>query len=606
MLDFFKIRERNTKNGIEIYPDFIVGFHKDFMIRGHDFYAIYDVENGLWSTSEADVQRLVDAELYSYYERRIESFDGVPTVQYMSSYSSKAWSNYKKFIKDSFDYYVPLDGKLIFANQKHDKSDYASKTLPYSLEEGDYAAWDEIVGTLYSNGERKKIEWAIGSIVAGESTKIDKFLVLYGSPGSGKGTILDIIARLFEGYYAIFEARSLGSKTSEFGTAAFKTNPLVAIEYDSDLSRIENNTKLNSITSHETIPIRELYKAAYNLKINAFIFLATNEPVQITNAKSGIIRRLIDVNPSGNRIPPKRYIHLVEQVGFQLGAIAWHCREVYRNLGRHYYDAYRPVDMMERTDVFFNFVEESYFTFKEEDGVSLKRAWAMFKEYVEESALSYTIPKYKFKQELKEYFSEFLADTHIDGSHVKNYYRGFYSWKIDGSTDKRIADSEAEDVDDSDIPSWLKLTEDAARICVFDEVMKNQPAQYATSDGIPFTKWDKAKGKLYLLDTHKLHYVRVPINHIVIDFDLKDPQTHEKSRELNLKAASQWPPTYAEYSKSGEGLHLHYTYDGDVEKLRPVFSEDIEIKVFKGNSSLRRRLSACNDIPITTRNSGLP
>ena len=607
-MDFFKIRERNTKNGIEIYPDFIIGKHKDFMIRGHDFYAIYDSESGLWSTNEEDVQRIVDAELYSYYQKRIDSFDGVPSVQYMSSYTSRAWSNYRKYIRDSFDYYVPLDGKLIFSNQKHEKTDYASKILPYALEAGDYYAWDELVGTLYSEEERKKIEWAIGSIVAGESTKIDKFVVLYGSPGSGKGTILDVISKLFEGYYTIFEARALGSRTSEFGTAAFKTNPLVAIEYDSDLSRIENNTKLNSITSHETIPIRELYKAAYNVKINAFIFLATNEPVQITNAKSGIIRRLIDVNPSGDRIAPKRYLKLVEAINFQLGAIAQHCKDVYLELGRHYYDAYRPIDMMERTDVFFNFVEESYFIFKEEDGVTLKRAWAMFKDYVEESALSYTIPKYKFKQELKEYFKEFVPDTVIDGKRYKNYYRGFFSWKIDGSVDKKIADSAAEDDSDSDdiLPPWLNLTEENVKTCVFDEVMKQQPAQYANSDEIPFLKWDSVKGGLYLLDTTKLHYVKVPPEHIVIDFDIKDPKTGEKSADLNLKAASEWPPTYAEFSKSGQGVHLHYIYDGDVSKLRPIYSEGIEVKVFKGNSSLRRRLTACNDIPIATINSGLP
>lgn len=578
------------------------------MIRGRDFYAIYDSELGLWSTREDDVQRLIDQELYSYYEKRKEAFDGNVTVQYMSNYSSHAWANYRKYLRDSFDNYTLLDGKLIFANQKHDKNDYASKVLPYSLEEGDYSAWDTIVGTLYSEEERAKIEWAIGSIVAGDSTKIDKFLVLFGSPGSGKGTILDIVAKLFEGYCTIFEAKALSNTSSEFGTAAFKNNPLVALEYDTDLSRIENNTKLNSITSHETIPVRELYKAAYNLKINAFIFLATNEPVQITNAKSGIIRRLIDVNPSGKRIPPKKYLKLVDSIRFQLGAIAWHCREVYRTMGRHYYDAYRPVDMMERTDVFFNFIEENYFTFKSDDGVTLKRAWAMFKEYVDESALSYTIPKYKFKQELKEYFKEFLSDTLVDGERVKNYYRGFYSWKIDGKVDKRIADSEEDDDRDAeiDIPEWLCMTEECAKNSIFDSEMADQPAQYANERGIPYMKWESAKGTLKMLDTSKLHYVKVPENHIIIDFDIKDPDTGEKSAKLNLLRAAEWPATYAEFSKSGQGIHLHYNYSGDVGKLKPIFSEGVEVKVFSGNSSLRRRLTACNDIPIATLSSGLP
>ena len=86
----------------------------------------------------------------------------------------------------------------------------------------------------------------------------------------------------------------------------------------------------------------------------------------------------------------------------------------------------------------------------------------------------------------------------------------------------------------------------------------------------------------------KLHYVKVPKNHIVIDFDLKD-ETGEKSFELNLAEANKWPPTYCEVSKSGKGMHLHYIYSGDVKKLSPVYSKGIEVKVFKGNSSLRRK-----------------
>ena len=76
----------------------------------------------------------------------------------------------------------------------------------------------------------------------------------------------------------------------------------------------------------------------------------------------------------------------------------------------------------------------------------------------------------------------------------------------------------------------------------------------------------------------------------MIDFDIKD-SSGNKSFEMNLAEASKWPKTYAELSKSGAGIHLHYIYDGDVSKLSRVYSDDIEIKVFNGNSSLRRRLS---------------
>lgn len=59
------------------------------------------------------------------------------------------------------------------------------------------------------------------------------------------------------------------------------------------------------------------------------------------------------------------------------------------------------------------------------------------------------------------------------------------------------------------------------------------------------------------------------VNHIVIDFDLKN-EKGEKDVLLNAEAASKFPPTYAEYSKGGKGIHLHYIYDGDVNKLEQL------------------------------------
>ena len=107
------------------------------------------------------------------------------------------------------------------------------------------------------------------------------------------------------------------------------------------------------------------------------------------------------------------------------------------------------------------------------------------------------------------------------------------------------------------------------------------------------------------MDTSRLHYVKVPENHIVIDFDIPG-EDGKKSFERNLEAASKWPRTYAELSKSGAGIHLHYIYSGDASKLSRIYDEHIEIKVFTGKSSLRRKLSKCNDIPVAPISSGLP
>ena len=77
-MDFYKIIEQEVTAGrganketlaINICPDFIVGRSKDLMIRGKNFYAIWDEEKGLWSQDEYDVRRLVDQSLYDYKEK---------------------------------------------------------------------------------------------------------------------------------------------------------------------------------------------------------------------------------------------------------------------------------------------------------------------------------------------------------------------------------------------------------------------------------------------------------------------------------------------------------------------------------------------------------
>jgi hypothetical protein len=92
---------------------------------------------------------------------------------------------------------------------------------------------------------------------------------------------------------------------------------------------------------------------------------------------------------------------------------------------------------------------------------------------------------------------------------------------------------------------------------------------------------------------------------VVIDFDLKDSNGN-KALERNLEAASAWPATYGELSQSGKGVHLHYTYTGDVEDLVREYAEGIEVKVYRGDASLRRKLTRCNAVPISEISSGLP
>ena len=602
MLDFFKVSTRSIKPGVvEVSPTFLLKPSEDLMIRGGDFYAVWVEDRGLWSTDEYDVVRLVDRELSKYVEEHRDELDGSVIVKYMwdaGSGSIDAWHKYcQKQLRDS---YHALDETLLFSNDGTNKKDYASKRLSYPLEAGDRTAYDKIISTLYSPEERHKLEWAIGSIVTGDSKNLQKFLVLYGGPGTGKSTILNIIQDLFDGYHSVFDAKALGSANAQFALEPFKKNPLVAIQHDGDLSRIEDNTRLNSVVSHEWMSVNEKHKAQYENRFICFLFMGTNKPVKITDGKSGILRRLIDVTPTGNKIPAREYKKLTKQVKFELGAIAHHCKEVYlANPGA--YDDYVPASMMGATNDFYNFMIDSYHVFRKEDGTSLKAAWEMYKTYVEDAKVPYSLSRMNFKNELANYFREFKEQVVMEtGERVRSYYSGFLtSIFVDEEKPKTpVVETKIEFV----VPDWLKMSKQKS---VFDAECSGCPAQRAGSNEVPARKWDDVTSTLREIDTSKLHYVKVDESHIVIDFDIKDADG-KKSPEKNLEAASKWPPTYAELSKSGAGIHLHYIYSGDVTKLSRIYDEDIEIKVFTGKSSLRRMLTKCNNLPIATISSGLP
>lgn len=331
-MDFYQIKEREggtqRRPTLEVYPDFKVVRSKDLMVRGRSFYAIWDELKGLWSTDEYDVQRLVDSTIRDHKVATEGHFEIVR--KYLGNFTSNSWMQFRNYIGHVSDNWHPLDSKLTFRNTEVHKDDYVSKRLPYDLAPGDTSAWDEMMDVLYDPVERAKIEWAIGCIIAGDSVSIQKFLVLYGSGGTGKSTVLNIIQKMFDGYYAIFEAKALTSENNQFSTEAFKSNPLVAIQHDGDLSKIADNSKLNSIVAHEKILINEKHKPSYEAIINAFLFMGTNKPVKITDAQSGIIRRLIDVRPTGNRLSPKKYQALNAQIDFEIGAIAAKALATYR------------------------------------------------------------------------------------------------------------------------------------------------------------------------------------------------------------------------------------------------------------------------------------
>ena len=256
---------------------------------------------------------------------------------------------------------------------------------------------------------------------------------------------------------------------------------MVAIDEDGDLSGIEDSTQLNSIVSHERILINEKNKPQYPYVPHCFLFIGSNEPVKIKDAESGLIRRLIDVEPTGVRLPARKYNLLMERVDFERGAIAEHCLKVYKKLGgRHAYDNYRPKSMMYRTDVFLNYIDFFYDLFVEEDGVTIKTAYERWKTYCERCEINpKTKPYHVFREELKNYFREFRDVARVDGKQVRSWYSGFI---------RDCLSQEGHDIppDEPAVEGPMKPMTRSK----LDEILADCKAQYANEDEKPSQSWD--------------------------------------------------------------------------------------------------------------------
>ena len=124
------------------------------------------------------------------------------------------------------------------------------------MSEGDTSAWDELVEKLYSPFERRKIEYAIGSVIAGESKKLQKLFIFVGDAGTGKSTILKIIDNMFKGYTSTIDIKSIGLG-KDFALESLSENPLVAIQDDVELDKIIDFINENYFTDTRHVELLE-------------------------------------------------------------------------------------------------------------------------------------------------------------------------------------------------------------------------------------------------------------------------------------------------------------------------------------------------------------
>lgn len=609
--------EKDSRGKLKAIPCFI-SKGKDFMMKGSEFYAIYDERTGLWNTSMDEAIDIIDDRMYAIVKERYTELnngtfvteDGAKfSISYLhisSTHQLKAFRDWIKTLPPNHNYHQ-LDTKITFADDNTSMKDYRTKRLGYKIEPGSTANYDLFMDTCYAPEEREKLEWAVGSILCGDSVKLQKFIAIYGRPGTGKSTFFNIVQDLLDGYWSVIDVDALVSRSNAFGTAALKDNPLLCIQHDADLSRIEKNDVLNSIVSHERITINEKYSKQYTMKLNAMIFIGTNEMVSISDLRQGITRRMIDVYPTGKVLSQKAYNSAMKGIKFERGAIADHCIKVYQSVDREKYMKYRPSTMIRKSNIYTNFVSDKFIELSDpaNDPISSTTLYKMFKEWMTESGYAHIPPISKFREAMLDFYDDYKERCRLGGRDSKQLRNAFVGFKKDGIESVLEYKTDESKKTDAATDKFGIVAAKVVGAFVLDEFLRKYPAQLSNSYGVPSVPWDKCKTLLRDISPFEEHYVKVPENLIVIDFDLKG-EDGKKSYERNLAAIQSWPLTYAETSKSGAGIHLHYIYDGDVTGLSRVYDEGIEVKVYTGNSALRRKLTKCNNLPITHISSGLP
>lgn len=607
-----------TRSGYDIFLDFDVGNSDHLMIKGGDVYAMYDFSTGLWTTDKNRMIKLLDEVLLDLTNKYKEDhqMDRIKPLRFSRASTKQIdrWNTYVK--RQLWDNWRQLDQTVIFENTEVKREDYASFRLPYSIAEGSIENYKGMFTKLYDAEELQKLEWWTGAIITGATKRLQKMVVIFGSGGSGKSTWLDLQKDwIFScrhdtkddnalGYDSTIRVRDLCSGMA-FPLETLKKGPLISIDDDAKLDRLDDNTLLNSVVSHATLPVNTKNKSIFDMRFQTAICVGTNTAIQISDAKSGLLRRVIDVIPTGKKHSYSEYRRLLEGMHYEIGAIAWHCVQVFEKLGEDYYEDYTPTRMLAATNYFYDFLDYQYNWFVSQDYVTLTEIWKRYQEYVTASALKYSLNRLMVKNQLQDYFDVYKKECRVDGRHLYDYYSGFQKWRFDYDDSKSEETQNSrpvEDNHDDDFKSWLIFNKTES---LLDIQCADCPAQPAGKNEKPIKPWSEVTTHLRDINTQEVHYVKLPTNHIVIDFDKKDT-SGQKSFLLNWQAATGLPATYAELSKSGGGIHLHYIYAGDVDQLARLFDKDVEIKVFKGGASLRRKLTKCNDIPIATISSNLP
>ena len=172
-----KFTSNNRTVDYEVSPDFIFGDAKDLVVKGSKFYAYWN--GSFWDTKQKNLFYDIDSLLW---RKARELEDGRPglriDVKEIRKASAGKFRLFADFCKACETSDISFNQKVLFADHKMQRRDYATTQLTYSPQEGEAVAFKELIGTLYLPKELDKILWFMGALFTNNMYKIEKFMYL--------------------------------------------------------------------------------------------------------------------------------------------------------------------------------------------------------------------------------------------------------------------------------------------------------------------------------------------------------------------------------------------------------------------------------------------
>ena len=172
---------------------------------------------------------------------------------------------------------------------------FITSTLPYDYNPNAQCnLWLWFVEDIF-NGDEQCInllqEWFGYNLIA--SNHMEQMLFLFGVPGSGKSTTIDVLEALLgpERYYAI----DVEQFTARFGLECLVGKYALIINDDRETNKQNLNKLLNRlkrITGQDTMNINRKYRLSINIKPTWRITYAGNELPEFSDEPQALLRRL--------------------------------------------------------------------------------------------------------------------------------------------------------------------------------------------------------------------------------------------------------------------------------------------------------------------------